>query len=256
MILLLGGTAETAALATGLAEAGYGVLVSTATEIPLETGRHARILRRTGPLDAAGLADLATSQGIRAIVHAAHPYAETARINSRGAAEAAHIPCYVYLRPPSILRDGAMAFARTHEEAAGLAFSLGRPVFLTTGSRNLLPYAAAARRSGGSLVVRVLDTPESRKACCGAGIPDRCVITGRGPFSVEQNIAVIRRFGIGVLVTKDGGEPGGADAKVEAARREGCALVILSRPEPAEKPVFDCIDDLIRALCADIPPDC
>lgn len=44
MILLLGGTADTAILATMLAEAGYDVLVSTATGIPLATGDHPRIV--------------------------------------------------------------------------------------------------------------------------------------------------------------------------------------------------------------------
>lgn len=46
MILLLGGTADTAILATMLAEAGYDVLVSTATGIPLATGDHPRIRRQ------------------------------------------------------------------------------------------------------------------------------------------------------------------------------------------------------------------
>jgi precorrin-6A/cobalt-precorrin-6A reductase len=254
MILLLGGTAETAVLAARLAGAGYGVLVSTATGIALETGRHPRIERRTGRLDECGLAGLAGSRGIRAIVDAAHPYAEAAHASARKAALAARIPCYAYIRPPAVRRDGTMSFARTHEEAAVLAFAPGRPVLLTTGSRNLIPYAAAARRSGTPLVVRVLDTPESLQACIQAGIPAGSIVTGRGPFSLEENRRIIRDFGIGVIVTKDGGIPGGVHAKIEAAHREGCILVVLSRPPVPGGNAFDSIDALLQELSTKIPP--
>ena len=43
MILLLGGTGERAADCRGMAQAGYRVLVSLATEVPLQTGDHAGI---------------------------------------------------------------------------------------------------------------------------------------------------------------------------------------------------------------------
>ncbi len=43
MILLIGGTSETAPLASGLAAAGYEVLVSTATDAPAGDRDHPRI---------------------------------------------------------------------------------------------------------------------------------------------------------------------------------------------------------------------
>jgi precorrin-6A/cobalt-precorrin-6A reductase len=112
-----------------------------------------------------------------------------------------------------------------------MAFGLGRPVLLTTGSRNLAPYAEAALRTGVPFAVRVLDAPESLAACRTAGIPDERIIAGRGPFSVEENLDAIRRFGIGVIVTKESGLAGGFDAKLAAARRADCQLIVLSRPE-------------------------
>ena len=50
MILLLGGTGESAAVAEGIAEAGYEVLVSAATDVPLNSGSHANLHRRSGRL--------------------------------------------------------------------------------------------------------------------------------------------------------------------------------------------------------------
>jgi precorrin-6A/cobalt-precorrin-6A reductase len=132
-----------------------------------------------------------------------------------------------------------------------MAFAEATAVLLTTGSRNLAPYVEAARGTGIPLVVRVLDFPESLEACRLAGIPEDRIITGRGPFSLEENLAVIRRFGIGVIVTKDSGRVGGVEAKIDAARLTHCKVIVIRRPEmPTTGPVFDNPAALIAALKA------
>lgn len=240
MILLIGGTSETAPLATGLAEAGYAVLVSMATAAPLEIGDHPQISRRTGPLDEAEMVALGTEKGIRAIVDAAHPYAEAAHAAAHNAAKRLGIPCLVFRRPEALTPESPVRFAADHAEAAEMAFASGRPVLLTTGSRNLAPYAEAARRTGVPFAVRVLDIPESLAACQAAGIPEDRIIAGRGPFSVAENLAAIHRFGIGVIVTKESGRAGGIEAKLAAADRANCLLIVLRRPEtPDSGPVFE-----------------
>jgi precorrin-6A/cobalt-precorrin-6A reductase len=319
MILLIGGTSETAPLASGLAEAGYAVLVSTATDAPLAIGDHPRISRRTGRLDEEGMVALGKEKGIRAIVDAAHPYAEVAHEAAHNAAKRLEIPCLVFRRPEALTPEsgrrtdavpadkavpffaegrpaspagtasipsidapfkiavhrlaspvkspaGAEAgrikpsespvrFAADHDEAAEMAFAEGRPVFLTTGARNLAPYAEAARRTGVPLAVRILDAPESPAACRAAGIPEDRIIAGRGPFSVQENLAAIRRFNIGVIVTKESGRAGGFDAKLAAAQQANCRLIVLRRPDtPAADPAFDHPAALIAALQDLVPP--
>jgi precorrin-6A/cobalt-precorrin-6A reductase len=254
MILLLGGTSDTAPLAERLAQTGYDVLVSTATDVPLDTGSHPRIKRRKGPLTEDDLVALATNLGISAIVDATHPYAEEARENACKAAKRSCITYLTYIRLPAVSHKGEIIFARDHEEAARLAFSFGRPVFITTGSRNLAPYAAAAHKTGQKLAVRVLDTPASLSACREADIPIKNIVTGRGPFTLEQNLAIIRNFGIGVVVTKDSGDAGGVNAKIEAAKREGCVVVVVSRPEKPARDAFDDMNSLLKALIRKIPP--
>lgn len=277
MILLIGGTSETAPLATGLAEAGYDVLVSTATDAPLATGDHPRISRRTGSLDEAGITALAKERGIRAIVDAAHPYAEAVHAAARNAAKNRGIPCLMLQRPEALSPEGSpdrisstkwlaaqcvsidaegvsIRFASNHGDAAGKAFGDGRPVLLTTGSRNLVPYAEASSRTGIPLAVRVLDIPDSFIACREAGIPEERIIAGRGPFSVSENLAAIRRFGTGVVVTKESGSAGGFEAKVAAAAQAGCLLVVMRRPETIDSPfAFDIAAPLISTLAALIP---
>jgi precorrin-6A/cobalt-precorrin-6A reductase len=255
MILLIGGTSETAPLASALAEAGYEILVSTATEAPLAIGDHPRISRRAGRLAEEEMVALAREKGIRAIVDAAHPYAVDVHEAAHEAARRLRLPCFVFLRPEAPAPEILVRFAADHAEAAEMAFAEGRPVLLTTGSRNLTPYAEAARRTGFPLAVRVLNAPESLAACRAAGIPEERIIAGRGPFSVEENIAAIRRFGIGVIVTKESGRAGGLEAKFAAAHQGNCRVILLRRPATRTSgPSFNQPAALLAALAAIVRP--
>jgi precorrin-6A/cobalt-precorrin-6A reductase len=255
MILLIGGTSETAPLASGLAEAGYAVLVSMATAAPLATGDHPRISRRAGRLDEEGIVALGKEKGIRAIVDAAHPYAEVVHTAAHNAAKRLGISCLVFRRPEVLTPESPVRFAADHAEAAEMAFASGRPVLLTTGSRNLAPYVEAARRTGVPFAVRVLDIPESLAACRAVAIPEDRIIAGRGPFSVTENLSAIHRFGIGVIVTKESGRAGGIEAKLAAADQANCRLIVLRRPAtPASGPAFDHPASLISSLADLVPP--
>ncbi len=253
MILLLGGTSSTSPLALRLAEAGYQVLVSKATAIPLELAAHRGVESRSGPLDEQRLTQLIAERGIRAIVDATHPYADVIRATARRVAGSCGIPYVCLTRAATITRRSArVELAADHASAALAAFSHQRPVLLTTGSKNLLPYVAEARRSGLALVVRVLEHPDSIKACRRAGIADAQMILGRGPYSVADNRRQIRQFGIGVLVTKDSGPAGGTAEKLEAARAEGCQVIVVERPRCADpregENSFTDINALVEAL--------
>ena len=248
MILLLGGTSETAPLALALAEAGHKVLVSTATDIRLNTGEHPAVRRRSGRLDEPGLAALLRSEEVAVIVDATHPYAVDVRGTARRVAAQLQLRYLAFIRPSGLQGDEDVIHALSHDKAAHLAFGLGRPVLLTTGSRNLAPYAHAARLAGQPLVARVLDDPDSLAASRRAGLDERAVVSGRGPFSVAQNRELIRRFGIGVLVTKDSGAPGGLAAKLEAAAQERCQVVVVDRPNLDSPPAATSIADIVRAV--------
>jgi precorrin-6A/cobalt-precorrin-6A reductase len=248
-ILLLGGTGVTREIALGIARAGYRVLVSRATGVPLAVGEHAQIECRWGPLDEGGLAELIAVREIKAVVDATHPYAMVIRATARRVAGQQGIPYFSFLRPAVVeAGDAGVEFAPDHAAAAAAAFAYGRPVLLSTGAKNLAPYADAARRTGLPLVVRVLERPESRATCRQAQIPDERVLTGRGPFSLEENRRHIRQFAVGVLVTKDSGRAGGTPEKLQAAKAENCRVVVVRRPETGHENSFAEVQDLLRAL--------
>lgn len=248
MILLLGGTSESVFLASLLAEQGYPVLVSTATDIPLDLRSHPLISRRHGDLNEEELSHLIHFQGIRAIVDATHPYAQQIKTLAQKTAQVLDMPYFLWDRPPVVPRDQGFLFAKDHEQGACLAFSIDRPVLLTTGSRNLGPYVQKSRQTHILLWVRVLSNPGSVEACRQAGIEENHILTGRGPFSVEDNREAIKKYAIGVLVTKDSGLSGGVLEKLEASRQENCQVVVIERPEVFSGKRFQRMEDLLEAL--------
>jgi len=83
------------------------------------------------------------------------------------------------------------------------------------------------------------------------------MLTGRGPFSVEENRASLQKHQIGVLVTKDSGDVGGVPGKLEAARLEHCAVIVVGRPDPSGTSGFHGMADLLVALKSAVPfPPC
>ena len=288
MILLLGGTSETAPLAAGMVKAGFAVLVSTATDIPLELDDHPQLRRRSGLLDASGLEALIRDNAIRILVDATHPYAAAIRALAAVTASRLSIPYLTFVRPgitsgntPEIasgdntivslgttqksvseiapepvsgvtsgmvFETDGITFAADHDEAARLACAGRKPVLLTTGSRNLRPYAEEAKRTGVPLIVRVFPHPDSLAACREAGIPTEMVIAAKGPFSVEENVNTIRKFEVAVLVTKDSGIAGGVPEKIAAAKMEKCKIIVVERPLTGDGLRFQSPEKLIKYL--------
>ncbi len=248
MILLLGGTSETAVLAAALLRLERPVLVSTATGEPLALPAHPRLRRRSGALDRNGLAGLIRDEGIRAVVDATHPYAREIRANAKLAAAGCHVPYLSYLRPAAATDADQVARAPDHAAAARLACAPGKTVLLTVGSRHVGTYAAEAKRTGVRCIARVLDAADSLAACREAGLAEGDIVAARGPFGVAENLALITGRGVAVLVTKDSGVAGGLPQKLEAARQAGCRVVLVERPPHEAGESFDRFEPLVARL--------
>lgn len=248
MILLLGGTGETAAIATPLAEAGFNVLVSTVTDNELNVGDHPRITRRIGRLDVNGISAIVLECGVSALVDATHPFAEAASAVAKEAAEEVCVPYIAFVRPRTDYDYERIEYAKNHNEAAETAFSHDKPVLLTTGSRNLAQYVAVAQNKNLELYARVLPHAESTAACRDAGLDEKNVITGRGPFSTQANVELIKKYGIGIIVSKDSGKEGGVIEKIEAARLTGIRVVMVERPQAPTKNAYSSAQEIVDAV--------
>jgi precorrin-6A/cobalt-precorrin-6A reductase len=238
-VLILGGTAEARELAASLA-ARPGVRVTTSL-----AGR----VSRPGALDgdvriggfggAEGLAEWLRAHHVDAVADATHPFAAGITANAARAAAAVGVPAVVLRRPgwepgPGDRWHSVASLA----EAADLLPSLGRRVFLTTGRLGL---AAFARVPELYFLVRSVEAPEPP-------MPRHTeVLLARGPFSVEDETALLREHRIDVLVTKDSGGAS-TSAKLTAARALGLPVVVVRRPPLPEgvTPASDVAETLTR----------
>ena len=248
VILLLGGTGDSAPIVRALARRGLRVLVSTVTDHPLTLPSHPAVERRVGAFDDASLSRWVEARGVLAIVDATHPYAEVIGPIGRRIAEKHRIPYFRFTRPPTPALSKVVSIAESHARAAQIACGFGGPVLLTVGSKHLGDYVREANRVSVPLFVRVLDRKESVDACLALGLSSTAVIAARGPFTVEENIAHIRHFGVGVLVTKESGAAGGVAEKLAAAERTGCRVVVVERPRECEKESHTDVEEMVAAI--------
>lgn len=219
--LVLGGTAEARELAAALA-ARPGVRVTTSL-----AGRVSRPgalegdVRVGGFGGAEGLARWLRTERVDALVDATHPFASGITANAVRAATVVGVPAVVLRRPGWQAGPGDRWHSTTSlAEAADLLPSLGRRVFLTTGRLGL---TAFAQLSELHFLVRSVEPPEPPLP------PHTEVLLARGPFTLEDETALLREHAIDVLVTKDSGGAS-TSAKLTAARALAVPVVVVRRP--------------------------
>jgi precorrin-6A/cobalt-precorrin-6A reductase len=237
-VVILGGTTEARALAAALA-ARHGKAVEIVTSQAGRTTTPRRIagtLRRGSLGGAAGLARFLALGPVAALIDATHPFAQAMKRNAAVAAAESGVPLLALHRPAWPRRAGDRWTEVDDAAAAVCALArLGSRVFLTTGQRDLARFAALRERF---FLVRVIERP--------AEFPftDGELVLARGPFRVADEVALMRRARIDVLVTKASG--GRATyAKIAAARRLGIPVVMIRRALP---PAVAAVDSVAAAL--------
>jgi precorrin-6A/cobalt-precorrin-6A reductase len=226
-LLIFAGTTEGRELAGAAEKLGFDVTASVATEygesfLAGEDGVHVH----AGRMDPGQMTAFLKSCGFSLVVDATHPYAVEASKNIAAACEAANVRKIRLLRRESG-RSGL--YFDTLAEAAEAAGKQPGNILAATGSKEIGLYKMvpdfAAR-----VWARVLPTEDSIQKCLAAGLPRGHVLTGRGPFSVEENLRDLALCKASALVTKDGGAAGGFPEKAEAAKTAGAVLYVVRRP--------------------------
>ncbi|MGW2640646.1 cobalt-precorrin-6A reductase [Streptomyces sp. NPDC001348] len=220
-VLILGGTTEARRLAAELtARGGLRVTTSLAGRVTRPGTPEGEV--RTGGFGGAdGLSDWLREHHVDAVVDATHPFAARITANAARAATSASVPLLVLRRPGWRPVEGDRWHPVPSLGAAAEALpALGRRVFLTTGRLGL---KAFAHLDDLHFVARSVEPPEPPVP------PGLEVLLARGPFTVADELRLLRGHRIDVLVTKDSGGEATA-AKLTAARQLGLPVVVVRRP--------------------------
>ena len=249
MILVLAGTQDGREIAAGLKAARHEVLVSVVSDYGRELAERSGVTAQAAAMDEQELGRFVQEQAVSLIVDATHPYAVNVSRNAARVGKSLQIPCLRYERPDSALP----AYEKLHQaaelqDAAQIAVSLGKTIFLTTGSHTLAVFRAAASIAKCRLIARVLPQPEVIAACLAHGFMPADIVAAQGPFSQELNRALFKEYKADVMVTKNSGTVGGTDAKIAAAIDLNLAVVVVGRPPAEHARVFQTMFELLEHI--------
>ena len=246
-IFLIAGTEDGRKLAKFLFGKGFEVTASVVSDYGrklLETCAGVKINDR--PLNRDELEKILRAEKFNALVDASHPYAKNVSANAIDAAQAAQI-IYVRYERAEINFDYEKIFhVESYEEAALRAARLGKNIYLTTGSRSLEIFVGLLKDC--NLIVRILPTAEVLNQCENFGLTPKQIVAMQGPFSTELNVELFRHAGAEVIVTKNSGQIGGADTKLEAARILNLPVVMISRPKISYPNLAKTFEDVLKFL--------
>jgi precorrin-6A/cobalt-precorrin-6A reductase len=233
-LLILGGTTEASALARRIADrTDLAPVLSFAGRtrglvpppIPFRVGGFGGIV---------GLRAFLADSKIDAVIDATHPFAAQMSRHAAVACRDLAVPLACLTRPPWRGVDGDRWIGVPDMAAAVSALgAIPRRVFLTIGGLQLAVFATAPLHH---YIVRTIDPPPAI-----VSLPSHRLILARGPFSVEDEIGLMREERIEVLVTKNSGGAA-TEAKLAAARALAIEVVMIERPPPEDVRSFDTVD--------------
>lgn len=265
-VLIFGGTTEGRVLAEAAARGGAHVVLSVATDYGEEVLEDIQDMEgidiHKGHLDTDKMISLIDDVKPYVVFDATHPYAEevTASVSAAAAAagvryvrvrrdigaqaadpagSAAPVPDVKAAPDPHVMPEtsagaaGGAADITYVPDVSAAAAVLNRTAaraFITTGSRGAAAFGRV-KDAENRLTIRVLPSEEAVKLCREAGFKGKNIICMQGPFSAELNEAMFRAAGADILVTKSSGKTGGFPEKIEAARRLGMKVIVITPPE-------------------------
>jgi precorrin-6A/cobalt-precorrin-6A reductase len=221
-VLLLAGSSEASALARRLAASEAVSVVSSfagrVTDLSLPPGD----VRIGGFGGVEGLVAYLRTESIRAVLDATHPFTAVMPWHAEAACRAGDVGRARLLRDEWHRQPGDdWRVVASLEAAATRLEEMGaQRVFLTTGRQELSPFATVPQ---ATFLVRAIEPPDPMPLARAE------VVLSRGPFRFEDELALMTRYGIDALVTKNSGG-GAAAAKLEAARQLGIPVVMVARP--------------------------
>ena len=246
-IFLIAGTQDGRKLAEFLSGKNFDVTASVVSDYGRKLLENcAGIKINDKPRDRDELEKILREENFNFLVDASHPYAKNISANAIDAAQAANIFYVRYERAEIDFAYEKIFHVESYEAAAIKASELGKNIYLTTGSRNLKIFVDLLKDC--NLTVRILPTAEVLTQCEALGLTPKQIVAMQGPFSTELNVELFKHAGAEVIVTKNSGQIGGADTKLEAAKILNLPVVMINRPKIFYPNLAKTFDDVLSII--------
>jgi len=242
-VIVFAGTTEGRKITEYLGDAGINVLACVATEFGkqlIKESGHVRVSSER--LGEDGMRRI-MKEGCSCAIDATHPYAVIISEKIRAACAETGTEYIRLIRAESQEYDDIITVTDISSAVEYLKGTEGN-ILVTTGSKELDKYTAI-KDYKDRVFARVLSMPAASQMCAEKGFEGKNLFCMQGPFIEELNYGLLKQVNARYMVTKDSGEPGGFEEKVNAARRAGVKIVLISRPKEPEG--YD-LGDLLEML--------
>lgn len=275
-ILIFGGTTEGRLLGEFCEAQKIPAWLSVVSDYGRDVLGEAKFLQVVqGAMECAQMKEFFALHSIRLVIDATHPYARNASENIKAACLEAQVRLVRCLRggtetnhnrelpegmPGSAKQSGCedkreegvddrVYLVPDIETAAAFLETTSGAVLVTTGSRELAVFTKIAGYRE-RIYARVLPSSAVMRQCEQLGIAGKHLIGMQGPFSREMNEALIRQSKASWLVTKESGEAGGYQEKLDAAKACGIGTIVIQRPTESGLP-FEAVCRILEAEAAE-----
>lgn len=231
-VMVIAGTSDARGIIGELIKNGKEVIATVTTSYGKELLEEYRAMEvYQGKLNAEEMLNLITAKGISCMVDASHPFAREASVNAIDACSRAKIPYLRYERSSTNREEDFIIRVKSFEEAAQRASQFKGNILLAIGSNNLKFFIDKIPDYKERIFARIL--PDSRMVakCEVAGFTAGNIIAVQGPFSVDMNVAMLKHCNASLMITKESGDTGGTDEKLEAAARLNIPVIMVERPQ-------------------------
>ncbi|OUR78614.1 hypothetical protein A9Q83_06980 [Alphaproteobacteria bacterium 46_93_T64] len=238
-ILLIGGTSEAVQINERISDLNHILLItSLAGRTNKPTPLNGEVLPN-GFSEVRGMEALVKNRDISLVIDASHPFAVTISEKSERVCAEQGIEYWRFNRPEWEEQSGDNWSVEGSLETAVLELEPYKRIFLTIGRQEL---GAFEKLKNKDLLIRSIEPADFNPSDSST-----TEIRSRGPFSVQDEMNLLREHQIEVLVSKNSG----GDltyAKIEAARNLSIPVIMIERPRNISAQSFSQIDALIRQL--------
>lgn len=253
MILVFGGTTEGRIAAKVCDDAGKSFFYSTkgeAQDVALHNG-----IRLSGGMTTSEMVSFCQQHAIRCIINAAHPFAINLHQAIMECANECHLPVIRLQRNFSERREGIVYCSDFNDAIMKMEQAQIRRLLALSGANTICKLKPFWTRH--DTFFRILKREESiRKA------EENNFDTKRLVFYNEQNTlpskeeegALMQSIGCDAIITKESGDSGGFEAKVDAALERGINVFVVCHPVLPTQWIYTCGKySLRRAIEREVP---
>jgi len=238
-ILIVGGTQEGNKLAEVFHHHKYDYTISYAGIV--NKVHEKEFSKRIGGFGGKnGIIDYVKKNKITHIIDASHPFSKKISFNTFSACKTLDLPLIHFSRKPwyKSKKDNWIR-VKSFQESTNYLKSASKKIFLAIGKKNLEIYKNFSHHF---FLLRLLENKNNIRF-----FPNQECIVSEGPFHVEEDIKILKKYNIDMIITKNSGG-NGAYSKIIAARELGITVIIISRPRGAKvKKVYN-FDSILKWL--------